>query len=254
MMRTPLAVANWKMNNSISETIKFVTEFSAQSLPDSVEIVLCPPFTSLYTLGIALEDDSSIKIGAQNCHYELNGAYTGETSVEFLKDMNCSYVILGHSERRQYFSEDEALLTKKLMTVLETEISPIYCVGENEKQRDAGETFKVIQTQLSGALSKLSKDQIERTVIAYEPVWAIGTGKTATPEQANEVHAFIRKWISDNFGLSFALGMRILYGGSVKPENTRELMVKPDIDGVLVGGASLKATSFFDIVSSCQNS
>lgn len=253
MTRKPLAVANWKMNHGLNQTIKFVTEFTAKALPEDVDVVICPPFTALYTLDIALDEDTEIKIGAQNCHFEESGAYTGEVSVEFLKDVNCSYVIVGHSERRQYFNEDEPLLLKKLRAVLEAELIPIYCVGENDKQRETGQTFRVIEHQLNGCLAELTKDQMGVTVIAYEPVWAIGTGKTATPELAGEVHAFIRKWVADKFGSSFGQAVRILYGGSVKPDNTRELMSQLDIDGVLVGGASLRADSFFDIVTCCQS-
>ncbi|OVE81586.1 triose-phosphate isomerase [bacterium K02(2017)] len=252
MQREPLVVANWKMNNGLEDTIKFITEFGRSTLPESVEVVICPPFTSIYTLSVALGEDSELKIGAQNCYHEKSGAYTGEISADFIREIPCEYVIVGHSERRQIFKEDNELLQKKLIRVIEAKLTPIYCVGETLDEREADKTFDVIKDQLEQALLKFDKDQISEMVFAYEPVWAIGTGKTATPELAQEVHAFIRKWIGKNFGTSYAELPRILYGGSVKPENASALMAQPDIDGALVGGASLKPEDFVEIISACR--
>ncbi|MBF0106341.1 MAG: triose-phosphate isomerase [Deltaproteobacteria bacterium] len=252
MTRTPLIVANWKMNHGLDETIKFVAEISRSTLPDKVEVVLCPPYTSLHTLSVALGEGATIKAGAQNCHFEIKGAYTGEVSVEFLKELSCEYVIIGHSERRQYFKEDNKFLNKKLHCAIEAKLIPIYCIGELESERESGDTFNVIARQMQEGLAGLAKDQIGEMVFAYEPVWAIGTGKTATPEIAQEVHAFIRKWIATNFGTLYAELPRILYGGSVTPDNAGALIAQRDIDGALVGGASLSASNFLKIISVCR--
>lgn len=252
MKRTPLVVANWKMNHGIADTIKFYTEFSRATLPENVEVVICPPFTSLYTLSVAIGESAGIMLGAQNCHYKANGAYTGEVSVEFLKELGCQFVIVGHSERRHIFHEDDKLISKKLGQALYQGLSPIFCVGEMENDRKAGKTFDIIGAQLEMGLHNCDKDQVAQIVVAYEPVWAIGTGNTATSDQAQEVHRFIRRWISDHFGTSYAAEVRILYGGSVKPDNINKLMAQPDIDGVLVGGASLKPKDFVEIISGCR--
>lgn len=252
MNRRRLAIANWKMNYGIGETIKYVTELTRSTLPESIDIVICPPFTSLYTLSVALGDSEQVKIGAQNCFYQDNGPFTGEVSVEFLKEVNCQYVIVGHSERRHLFHEDDRLISKKLGEVVHYGLNPVFCVGEMENDRDAGKTFEVIAHQLEEGLKNFEKDQISQTVIAYEPVWAIGSGKNATPGQAQEVHSFIRKWAGKKFGTSYAGEMRIVYGGSVKPDNVGPFMTQEDIDGVLVGGSSLKPKEFLDIISRCR--
>lgn len=252
MSKKCLAVANWKMNHGIAESIKFISDFSRQQIDEQTEVVICPPFTSLYTMSVALGDDTAIKLGAQDCHQEISGAYTGEVSAEFIKEISCDYVILGHSERREYFKEDNELLLKKVHRALDAGLNVVFCVGEKEAEREAGTTFEVIQKQLEGSLRDLSQEQVSDIVIAYEPIWAIGTGKTATPELAQEVHAFIRKWVSEQYGTTYGLDMRILYGGSVKPANIADLMAQQDIDGALVGGASLKPEDFYEIVSRCK--
>lgn len=250
--RRPLVVANWKMNNGIAETIKFVSEFNRTTFAEDVEVVICPPFTSLYTLSVLLSDKQSILMGAQNCHSDERGAFTGEISVDFLKEVFCHYVIVGHSERRQYFHEDNVFLSKKIVTSIENDLIPIYCVGESEIERDQMKTFEVIQKQLAEGLKPVAKDDITKVVIAYEPIWAIGTGKTATPGQAEEVHGFIRKWVSQNIGSSYANDVRIIYGGSVKPDNMGSLIEMENIDGALVGGASLHPGDFHKIIECCS--
>jgi triosephosphate isomerase len=248
MQRRKVFAANWKMNHGIEDAIKFITGFTRQALPtDQTDIVICPPFTSLYTVGIALQD-SEIKLGAQNCHFEDNGAFTGEVSAVFLKEVGCQYVIIGHSERRHVFNEIDHDIAKKVSKALEHDLTPIFCVGETDAERKAEKTFAVLDQQIRGGLAHLERTQLERIIIAYEPVWAIGTGNTATPTQAQEAHAFIRTQIGKLFGISYGNAMRILYGGSIKSDNIRSLMAEPDIDGGLVGGASLKADSFLEIV------
>lgn len=249
MSRKPLIAGNWKMNHGVTDTIKFFTKLSAQKISVyNADVVICPPFTSLYTASVALSEETEVKLGAQNCHYEDNGAYTGEVSLDFLLESNCQYVIIGHSERRQHFHETNELLAKKVSKALQKKIVPIFCVGETLEQREKNETFSFIESQLEGSLGHISKDEIAKVVIAYEPIWAIGTGKTASPGQAQEVHHMIRDWIGKKYGTSFASEMRILYGGSVKPNNIRELIQQEDIDGALVGGASLKAEDFSEII------
>lgn len=248
MKKRPLIIANWKMNHGVEDSIKFMAGFTKKRLPENVDVVICPPFTALYTMGITLSEIKSVVLGAQNCHAESSGAFTGEISTEFLEEMDCRYVLIGHSERRHIFGEADEFLQKKLARVLHTNLIAVYCVGETEAERDAGKTFDVIKRQLN-AITMEPADELSRLVIAYEPVWAIGTGKTATPAQAQEVHHFIRKWIQEKFGLARAAELRLLYGGSVKADNTKELMSQEDIDGLLVGGASLKADSFCDIIT-----
>ncbi len=241
------------MNHGVEASIKFITEFTRNPLPENIDVVICPPFTSLYTVSVVLaEANQNVFIGAQNCHWEDAGAFTGEISVDFLKEVGCHYVIIGHSERRQIFKEDNESIAKKIVKALENELSPIFCVGETDAERKADKTLAVIHEQLEKGLAKVDKDHLKDVVIAYEPVWAIGTGNTATPDQAQEVHAAIRRWIATKFGSSHAMDMRILYGGSVKPDNTADLMSKEDIDGALVGGASLKAKDFLDIIAAIR--
>ncbi|MBI2340642.1 MAG: triose-phosphate isomerase [Deltaproteobacteria bacterium] len=238
------------MNHTVKEGLKFATRIQ-KDLPSEgqVEVVLCPPFTSLYSLSVALSEKPTVKLGAQNCHWEEKGAFTGEIGAAFLKELNCEYVIVGHSERRQLFHETDKEVCKKIAAVFANEMTPIFCIGETEDQRDKGKTAEVIERQLGEGLKEVFASSAPALVIAYEPVWAIGTGKNATPEQAQEVHEAIRRWFVRHFTASAAGQMRILYGGSVKPDNTAVLMKKPDIDGVLVGGASLEVDSFARIVN-----
>lgn len=248
MNRKTLIVANWKMNHGVEDSLKFFAQFTRQPLSlAGVDVAICPPFTSLYTAGVALQD-TGIALGAQNCHFEDTGAYTGEVSAAFLKELGCDYVIVGHSERRQIFGEINADIAKKLTKVLEHNMTPIFCVGETDEERKAGNTFRVIEKQMQEGMTRLDRESAARIVFAYEPVWAIGTGNTATPEQAQEVHAFIRGLLHKAYGTAVGGQSRVLYGGSVKPENVRALMTQPDIDGGLVGGASLEADQFIEIV------
>jgi triosephosphate isomerase len=211
-----------------------------------VEVAVCPTFTSLSAASEALQN-STVGLGAQDVHWEDEGAYTGEISTEMLLDVGCDFVIIGHSERRQYFGETDETVNRKLKKALTTSITPILCCGETLDEREAGQVETVVLGQLQRGLAELTENDISRIIIAYEPVWAIGTGKTATPETAEEVHAMIRNWLKDTFSADLADGLRILYGGSVKPGNAAELMAQPDIDGGLVGGASLDAVSFAQI-------
>lgn len=250
IMRTPLIVANWKMNHTIEESLKFAT-YMEKDFPlfGKVETVICPPHTALYSLSVVLTEHGRVKLGAQNCHWEDHGAFTGEVSPVFLKELNCEYVIIGHSERRQLFGETDEVINKKLQSVLENEMTPIFCIGETEEERKSGKTTKVVTAQLSKGLEGISTDYLSKLVIAYEPVWAIGTGNNATADEAQEVHKTIRNWYTKQAGDDIARKTRILYGGSVKPDNIGEFMKKPDIDGALVGGASLKVDSFLEIVN-----
>jgi len=240
------------MNKTSSEATDLVADIVTEvGRSTDVDVVVCPPFTSLESVGKAL-DGSSVKLGAQNMHPERSGAYTGEVSAEMLRALFASYVILGHSERRSYFGEVDAFVNAKTLAALKAELKPIVCVGETLAAREAGSTLAVVKTQLEGALEGVSKELATNVVIAYEPVWAIGTGKVATTEQAQEVHAFIRNLLTKLFTASVAGKMRILYGGSMKPANAPELLAQPDIDGGLIGGASLEARSFVDLVKSAS--
>lgn len=214
---------------------------------DEVEVVVCPPFTALSDVAAALEG-SRIAVGAQNVYWEDQGAFTGEISVHMLEGAGCRYCIVGHSERRQYFHETDETINRKLKKLLASKLTPIFCVGEMLDEREAGKVEEVILGQMDGGLAGLTGEQISRIIVAYEPVWAIGTGKTATPQIAEEVHSMIRSWLFKRTSQEVAEGVRILYGGSVKPENISDLMAQPDIDGALVGGASLDAKSFARIV------
>jgi triosephosphate isomerase len=216
-----------------------------------VEVAVCPPFPYLIPVAKALQG-TTIKVGGQNMHWEEEGAFTGEVSPRMLKDAGCHFVIMGHSERRQFFGETDEKINKKIKKALSIGLAPIVCVGELLAEREAGTTEKVIRTQLEGCFKNLTPEEMKKLVIAYEPVWAIGTGKTATPEQAQEVHRFIRGWLSGAFGKDAAESIRIQYGGSVKPDNAKALMSQPDIDGALVGGASLKADGFAAIVRAAE--
>ncbi len=246
-MRKPFVAGNWKMNMLADSSANLAKEL-AENLPNgNVEVAICPPFVYLTTVKQAI-NSSQIKLGAQNAYFEPKGAFTGEISCQMLKDVGCEYVILGHSERRHILGEDNVIINKKIISAIETGLKPILCVGELLEERDAGKTEDVIRVQLQEGLANLDAQALENLVIAYEPVWAIGTGRTATPEQAQDVHKFIRNWLSEKFGQDFADNCVIQYGGSVKANNAESLMSQPDVDGALVGGASLKAEDFARIV------
>lgn len=251
-MRTPLIAANWKMNNTVSESLKFVaaTMLELKTLRQ-VDVVIAPPYTALYSMNVALAE-TEISLGAQNMHWEESGAYTGEISASFLKDVGCKYIIIGHSERRQYFNETDETVNLRIQTALRHDLIPIVCVGETLEERESDRTWEVIERQLTGGLRDIAINDYTKFVIAYEPVWAIGTGKTATPEQAQEIHSQIRGYLESKYGREASSAMRLLYGGSVKGANSAELMSKEDIDGALVGGASLDAKQFAEIVRNSQ--
>ncbi len=246
--RLPIIAGNWKMNKTVGEAINFIRELKGLlSGINDVEIVVAPPFTALFAVGKELHG-SSIKLSAQNLHWEEKGAYTGEISPLMLKELDCKYVIIGHSERRQYFGESDEIVNRKIKAALKNDIKPIFCIGETLMERESGETFNVIKRQLESGLKDIKEEEIKEMVIAYEPVWAIGTGKTATPDQAEEVHSFIRERLETLFSKEISEKVRIQYGGSVTPENIKRLMQQANIDGALVGGASLSAESFSRIV------
>ncbi|MFH1062069.1 MAG: triose-phosphate isomerase [Candidatus Omnitrophota bacterium] len=250
-MRKPIIAGNWKMNKTITEALDLVRQLTME-LKDikDVDILVCPVFTALHSVSQAV-DGSNIKMGAQNLLWEEKGAFTGEVSALMLKDTHCEYVILGHSERRSIFKETNENVNKKIKAALKADLLPILCVGERLQEREDNKTYEVIADQLKGSLADISADDLKKIIIAYEPVWAIGTGKVATPAQAQAAHAFIRKLISENFGSDTAESLRIQYGGSVNPENIKDLIGQPDIDGALVGGASLKAEDFIQLVQAC---
>jgi triosephosphate isomerase (TIM) len=246
-MRKPIIAGNWKMHKTIGESQKLVRQLKgALADVDSVEIVVSPPFTSLVVVMEELKG-SNISVAAQNMYWEETGAYTGEVSPLMLKDIGCTHVIIGHSERRQFFNETDTTVNKKVKAALKAGLTPIVCVGETLEEREFGSTMKIVEKQIREGLDGLAPQEMEKIVIAYEPIWAIGTGKTATPEQAEEVHHLISSIIAQSAG-GVARNIRILYGGSVKPDNIDDLMAQPDIDGALVGGASLTADSFIRIV------
>ncbi|HPQ69491.1 MAG TPA: triose-phosphate isomerase [bacterium] len=248
MTRRPILAGNWKMYLSTAPARELAAAL-AKSVGDvtDVDVVLIPSFTVLGEVRDAIAG-TNIGLGAQNCHFEEKGAFTGEVAPQMLVDAGCAYVVIGHSERRHIFGETSELCNKKIVAALNAGLTPIYCIGELLEEREAGRTFAVLEDQLNEGLAGLSLEQAQKLVIAYEPVWAIGTGKTATPQQAQEVHEMVRNWLSERFDAATANGLRIQYGGSVKPDNVDELMACPDIDGALVGGASLKADSFTRIV------
>jgi triosephosphate isomerase len=247
MARIPLVCGNWKLFKTIAESIALANDVKNAVGPlRDVEVAIAPVFTALYAVGKKLEG-SSVALAAQDSYWEDQGAFTGEVSAKLLKDVGCAYVIVGHSERRQLFGELDAAVNLKAKAVLKHAMSPIICVGETDKERDAGETFGRVGSQLDGALDGIVAGEAARVVIAYEPVWAIGTGRTATPAQAEEVHAFLRGRLADRWG-DGAEHVRVQYGGSVKPDNAKSLLEQPNIDGALVGGASLKADDFLKIV------
>lgn len=251
MNRKPIIAGNWKMFKTVSEASAFVAEVKGTAEVDGVEAVICASFTNLPALVEAVKD-SSIKIGAQNMHWEDHGAYTGEISGLMLKELGVSYVIIGHSERRAYFGETNEIVNKKALAVFKHGMTPIICVGEKLEEREAGSTKDICKTQVEGALQGLDNHQAAEVVIAYEPIWAIGTGKSSTAEDANEVISYIRDVVTGLFGSTVARAIRIQYGGSVKPGNIREYMAQPDIDGALVGGASLEPVSFVQLVEGAR--
>jgi triosephosphate isomerase len=248
MGRLPFIVGNWKMNKTVAEACDLVRELKvAIAGIEGVEVAIAPPFTALYAVRQELQD-SAIHLAAQNFFWEEKGAYTGEVSPAMLKEVGCQYVIVGHSERRQLFSETDETVNRRIKTALGHGLKPIFCVGETLREREEGQTFPVIERQVEGGLKGIGEEGVKDLVVAYEPVWAIGTGKTATPQQAEEVHRFIRERIERRYSRQFAEGIRIQYGGSVTPENIKGLMDQGDIDGALVGGASLKSETFSRIV------
>jgi triosephosphate isomerase len=249
-MRKPVIAGNWKMNTSLEEGKALIQDIVAQNNQDHCDVIICPPFTHL---GLASEllNDSKIALGAQNMNESDSGAFTGEIAAEMLKNLDCTYVILGHSERRSIYNESHELINAKIKQALKHGLNPIFCVGEHLSERENNQTLDVITTQLKEGLKGISADEITKTdlIVAYEPVWAIGTGKVATPEQAQEVHAHIRQELAAIFNSEIAEKTRLQYGGSVKPDNAASLLSQHDIDGALIGGACLKAGSFLEIAS-----
>jgi triosephosphate isomerase (TIM) len=246
--RRLIIAGNWKMNKTVAEAVSLTRDLKLETANiKELDIVVCPPFTALGEVSKEVLT-SNIRLGAQNMSEHNFGAYTGEIAAGMLKEFSVRYVILGHSERRQYQKEPDSLIAKKALAAHAASIKPIVCVGETLAEREASQTEKVLDTQVRGSLAGLTREQMEETVIAYEPVWAIGTGKTATTAQAQEAHLFIRRLLGTLFDEATARRVRVQYGGSVKPANARELMTQPDVDGALVGGASLEARTFADII------
>jgi len=249
-MRKKVIAGNWKMNMNLHQSQKLVSEIiNGLGKDNKAEVIVCPPFTSLSEVNSLLKG-TQVKLGAQNMYYEESGAYTAEISADMLKSVGCEYVILGHSERRVIFNESDELINKKIKFAIAKGIKPIFCIGELLEQRESGDTMKVVSSQIEKGLEGITTEQMKNIIIAYEPVWAIGTGKTATPEQAQEVHSFIRELVAKKYSSSVAENIVIQYGGSVKPDNAGELLSQNDIDGALVGGACLKADSFLSIIAS----
>ena len=250
-MRYLIVAGNWKMNTGIEEGTKLAEDInkylSSKKLPENKKVIISPPFTHLFPVSKVI-DPSNIILSAQNCESTENGAFTGEVSAKMLQEIGVKAVILGHSERRQYFKEDNEILLKKVKIALKYNLDIIFCVGESLEQRENNKHFDVIKEQISETIFKLSKDEFKKIIIAYEPVWAIGTGKTATPDQAQEIHEFIRNQIKENFDENVANDTTILYGGSCKPSNAKEIFSKKDVDGGLIGGAALKSEDFSKII------
>jgi triosephosphate isomerase len=247
-MRRPFIAANWKMNKTIKESIDFLDKLiRIFPEPTDRDIIIAPPFTALHASRCAVEG-TDIRISAQNLYWESEGAFTGEISAAMLVESGCEYVIIGHSERRHLFHESNENVNRKIVKALQADLKPIFCIGETLDERESDQTYKIIEKQLKEGLNNISSNDIQKIVVAYEPVWAIGTGRTAEPEQANEVQSFVRNVIKSKFGES-ASEITILYGGSVNPGNIDGIMFQPDIDGVLVGGASLNIDSFIRIIN-----
>lgn len=253
-MRTLLIAGNWKMNAGPSEAKQLANAMVAarEGKDDSADILICPPFVSVPAVAESFSG-SRLKVGAQNVHTEDNGAYTGETSTSMLKDAGCEYVIVGHSERREYFHEDNALVGQKAKKGLDDGLKVIVCVGERLEERKSGNHENIVNNQIEAILEQVDSSNAGNFVVAYEPVWAIGTGETATPDQAQEMHKFIRSLLADAWSKEAAEKIRILYGGSMKPANAEELLSQNDVDGGLIGGASLKAESFSDIIDIAES-
>ena len=250
-MRKLLLAGNWKMNKNVQESVELAKALveKVKGISDK-DVLICPTATALSEVSKVVKG-TNVALGAQNMYFETKGAFTGEISPDMLKSAGCTHVILGHSERRQIFGEPDEVINKKTLLALAEGLTPVVCIGETLEQREAGETLGVVESQMRGSLNNIVGDQILKIVLAYEPVWAIGTGKTASPAQAQEVHAYIRKIFTDIFGSKLAEQVRVLYGGSVKPANVKELMGQKDIDGALVGGAALKVEDFEKIVKDC---
>ena len=250
-MRKKIVAGNWKMNTVKPEGVELAKEVAALSagVPEGVGLIVAPPFTHLCCVNKALSG-SRVELSAQNCADHVKGAYTGEVSADMLTAVGCKWVILGHSERRQYYGETDEKLVVKTKLALEAGLGVSLCVGENLEEREAGKHFDVCASQIKNVLYNFSAEDMKNVIVAYEPVWAIGTGKTATAEQAEEIHAFIRKTLAEKFGAEVAEDVTILYGGSCKPSNAKELFAQPDIDGGLIGGAALKAADFIEIAKS----
>jgi len=249
-MRKNIVAGNWKMNNDLAETMELLGHLKSQLIKEPVaEVYVAPSFTNLYNTFQSLKE-TPIKVAAQNMHYAKNGAYTGEVSASMLKSIGVETVILGHSERRALFNETDEMLAQKVTTALENKMTVIFCFGEVLKDRKAEKHFEVVKEQLEKGIFHVSKDAWKNIILAYEPVWAIGTGETASPEQAQEVHAYVRKIVGEKYDEQTAQNVSILYGGSVKPDNAKEIFAKKDVDGGLIGGAALKAIDFLSIVNS----
>ncbi|HRF01833.1 MAG TPA: triose-phosphate isomerase [Pirellulaceae bacterium] len=246
-MRTPFIAGNWKMHLDRAGAIALASGIAKAELPAGVDVAVCPPSPYLSDV-VQATAGSKVGVGGQNCHFEAQGAFTGEVATAMLVDVGCRYVILGHSERRQLFGETDAGVLAKAKAALGVGLIPIICVGETLEEREAGRTFEVVRGQCDGSIGGLTEAEAAKIVIAYEPVWAIGTGKVATPAQAEEVHSDLRTWLTSRYNASLASAVRIQYGGSVKPDNAVELLGQPNIDGALVGGAALKVDSFLAIV------
>jgi len=247
-MRQQIVAGNWKMNNDLAQTEALITSLKSQSKTSNAEVMIAPTFTNLWQAYQTLKD-TNIEVIAQNMHFAANGAYTGEISASMLKSVGVKTVILGHSERREYFGETDAILAKKVDAALANELRVIFCFGEVLADRKSGNHEAVVESQIKNALFHLDSKAFKNIVLAYEPVWAIGTGETASPEQAQDMHAFIRKTLANAYGNDVANSISILYGGSVKPNNAQEIFGKPDVDGGLIGGAALNADDFFAIVN-----
>jgi triosephosphate isomerase len=251
MSRVKIVAGNWKMNKNYNEGLELISEalyMVKDELHKEVKTIFCPPFIHLSSMAKLVNAENNCFIGAQNCHQEKSGAYTGEISCDMIRSVGASYVIIGHSERRAYFHEDEKLLARKVDAALAHDLSPIFCIGELLEERETNTQFDVVKKQIVESLFHLSAEQFQQLVLAYEPVWAIGTGKTASPEQAQEMHAYIRSVIAEKYGDVVAESTSILYGGSCNPGNAFSLFSQKDIDGGLIGGASLKSRDFIDIV------
>jgi triosephosphate isomerase len=248
-MRKRIIAGNWKMNKTLDEAIDLARAIKDKAADvQNVDMILCPPFTNLSSV-VDVVKGTNIGVGAQNLHWEAKGAFTGEISADMLRSVGCQYVIIGHSERRQYFGETDETVNKRIKAALAAGLVPIVCVGETLEEREADKTQEVVETQITGAYKDISSNDAENMVVAYEPVWAIGTGKVATPQQAQEVHAYIRSLLKTVYSEKVAETVRIQYGGSMKPGNAAELLANPDVDGGLIGGASLDADSFLGIIN-----